>query len=231
MCPINLVNDHQILSPKNHDLVIPPSLNIPYTDHKPLANVHRINAPAVQSRNGLAQMPLAISLDLPQPHGQIVADRDYIIPDPLQVPHGAFVSQQHIPADPVVAVALPQHNGVVVAAGGQQELGGVEFHTLHVLGVSAEHRDGDVLVVDVCFPDPDGLVSAAGGQVPVLETPGDAFYLAFVAFQRENAFHARGVLVPDHDGTVEARRGQVRLAAAPFDLANRFRVGTVQAIH
>ena len=117
-------------------------------------------------------------------------------------PDSGFVSFNCVAAKPIVycCIILPAFDGVVVAGRKEEVLLRMPLEALNVLGVPACHGHHVEVEVFAHFPDPHGLVPAAGGEVLAVVVVGGALDLVLVAFQLLNA------LEPVISQTPDARR-------------------------
>lgn len=158
----------------------------------------------------------------------IIADTDHLGAFAVEVdrPDGGLVVVQCLEAGPVVAVFSVELNRIVVRTAGQHRLRRLPADVLHVLTVVGENAGTFVLVHADVLPDPDGLVTAAGGQKLVVGRVGDHLHLVLVALQVHVAlplllvrFVVRRAL-PDADGRVETAADQLLAIVRPAQISN-----------
>lgn len=142
-------------------------------------------------------------------------------------PDGGLVVVQRLEAGPVVTVLLVELNRVVVGAAGQHRLRRLPTDVLDVLAVVGQNAGTFVLVHADVLPDPDGLVTTAGGQKFVIERVGDHLHLVLVALQVHVAlplFLVRFVVrcaLPDADRRIETAADQLLAIVRPAQVSNR----------
>ncbi|GMF44838.1 unnamed protein product [Phytophthora fragariaefolia] len=149
---------------------------------------------------------LAVDVALPDDHVRVVGHRGHLgaLRVERHAPHRGRVSRERLLAEPVVVVLGPDADSVVVAGRHEQVLRGVPGDELDVLRVAVQHGDALEVGVGVGLPDPDALVSAAGGQIGSGRAPGHALDLALVALEARDDLVRAALLLPDDGGGVEA---------------------------
>ena len=159
--------------------------------------------------------PFAVQLK-PNSNRLIVAHTGHLTAVRIEIdrPHGGLVIVERLKAGPVITVLFVELDRIIVGAAGQQRFVWVPADMLHILTVIGQNTGTLVLVHTDVLPDPDGLVTTAGGQKFVVRRVGDHLDLVLVALQIHVAlpfaficFVASGAL-PNADGRIETAADQ-----------------------
>ena len=99
----------------------------------------------------------------PNPNAEIIAAGGKSVAGGIKraLPHRARVPFQRVETAPIVAVAPPNFDSIIIRARCQQFLLRVPAHTLHVLRVAVQNPSALVVAVVRRLPNPNSFVARA----------------------------------------------------------------------